>query len=228
MPCKYLLVINISDRSTGYNSYVCIRITPRHFMNLHPEGWLGMVKKKQEINTGVINPYAFVASRKGRKYDWKNIEAGEKKKLLETVFRCKYHKLFDPQHGSPLFSSRNSPRDSAKFQSGGTGETRCTAAVQNWLPNAAGTFSSPNPPPGINDAVQGCSLNCWFVAALASVAWTWPDYIKTWLAGQCRLRLYRVTVRYQYPLTCRQTGLTIRLPPRITQPDCHSPSGVMA
>jgi len=160
-------------------------------MNLDPEGWIGMVEKRQEINTGVINPYAFVASRKGRKYDWKNIEAGEKKKLLETVFKCPYHKLFDPQHGSPLFNSRNSPRDTAKFQSEGTGETRCTAAVQNWLPNSAGTFSSPNPPPGINDAVQGCSLNCWFVAALASVAWTWPDYIKTWLAGQCKLRLFK-------------------------------------
>jgi hypothetical protein len=105
-----------------------------------------MAKKKQEIITGVINPYAFVASRKGRRYDWKNIGAGEKKKLLETAFKVPYYKLFDPRSGSPLFTSRNFPGDTVRPHNVDSGDVRCTASVQNWLPNTSGTFSSPSPP----------------------------------------------------------------------------------
>jgi len=145
----------------------------------------------QEGVTGAINPYALVSSKKGVNIDWKNLSPPERKKLIEENLHLPFDKLFDPKHHSPLFYyPRNSAQTGPDMDKAGDIIPRCTAAVQSWKPDPTGAFSSP--PPDINDANQGCSLDCWFVAALASVAWTWPQYIKRQLplnAVTCYLSL---------------------------------------
>jgi len=142
-------------------------------------------------DTGVINPYAMIASKKGSKFDWNTLAPGEMKKLLETEFRLPYHRLFDPAHGSPLFSHGKKIIENTLSPSVETGELapRMTVPVENWMPYPGGTFSSPQPSPDISDVNQGCSLNCWFAASLASVAWTWPDKITK--IGACSIKYYK-------------------------------------
>jgi hypothetical protein len=151
-----------------------------------------MVKKGiDRVSVGVMNPYAIVASKKGRKFNWEKLTVAEKKDLLEKELKFKYHKLFDPKHGSPLFSRVRNTRGKTKTLSIDTGECapRMVREIKSWKTPAGSSFSSPNPPPSLHDANQGCSLNCWFVAALASVAWTWPDLIAKTLV--CSIKLYK-------------------------------------
>ncbi|OPX64526.1 MULTISPECIES: C2 family cysteine protease [unclassified Methanoregula] len=152
-----------------------------------------MVGKKTDLfATGAINPYALVCSRKGSNIDWKSLDPAERKKIIEEELQLPFDQLFDPKNGSPLFpditkADKNSP------QSARTGDSvpRCSSAVSIWSVNNAGGFACP--PPDINDVNQGCSLNCWFTAALASYAWTWPDLVKRSLVNNatCYLYLYK-------------------------------------
>jgi hypothetical protein len=149
-----------------------------------------MVKKNiLLVKTGAINPYALVSSRKGVAIDWKNMSPVERKKLIEDELKLPFEKLFDPSNNSPLFYyPQNFPATGPDTEKAGEPSLRCTDSVQSWKPDDKGTFSSP--PPDINEANQGCSLDCWFVAALASVAWAWPDYIKRQLPlNACYLKL---------------------------------------
>ena len=123
------------------------------------------------------------------------------KKLIEDELKLPFEQLFDPKNNSPLFYyPRNSQKASPDTELAGDIIPRCSESVKSWVPDPKGAFSSP--PPDINDANQGCSLDCWFVAALASVAWTWPYYIKKQLPNSpvtCYLNLAKGDPAIQDP-----------------------------
>ena len=155
-------------------------------------GVMFMAKKGiDRVSVGIMNPYAIVASKKGRKFDWDKLNSAEKKDLLEKELKFKYYKLFDPKHGSPLFSQTRDIKGINQPLSDDVGECapRMIRQISSWNTPAGSSFFGPNPPPTIHDANQGCSLNCWFVAALASVAWTWPDLIAK--TSTCTIKLYK-------------------------------------
>jgi len=130
------------------------------------------------IRCGAINPYALLTSRTGKKISGNKFTPHQIRQTFEKEFNIPFHHLFDPMHGSPLFSHKTQATSTESVKKIETGETatRCSKEVAGWG-QYSGNFL-PKSPPDINDANQGCSLNCWFVAALASVAWVWPDLIK--------------------------------------------------
>lgn len=54
------------------------------------------------LQIGVINPFALVELKLGRKINWQNI--ADPRRLLEQVLGKPYHQLFDPKNGSPLYA----------------------------------------------------------------------------------------------------------------------------
>lgn len=132
--------------------------------------------------TGVINPYALILSGKDSAKEWERLSLEQKKKKLEDTLGRPFHQLFDPKFGSPLFYPQNTdaPNDNPGTIITGEDQLRLSLSVGGWgfYP---GKFL-PRVPPDANDAIQGCSLDCWFIAALASIAWIWPDLIKNWYA----------------------------------------------
>jgi hypothetical protein len=139
--------------------------------------------KMSQVRCGAINPYALLASRTGKKISPNKSTPDRVRQKFEDEFEMPFHHLFDPVHGSPLFACNKQAPSAGSGKNIETGEVvaRCGAAVSGWAP-FNGKFL-PASPADINDTNQGCSLNCWFVAALASVAWIWPDLIKNWNAA---------------------------------------------
>ncbi|MFZ0004754.1 MAG: hypothetical protein WCC86_04395 [Methanoregula sp.] len=130
-----------------------------------------------QVRCGAANPYALLASRTGKKIS-RNLTPGQIRQKFEDEFNLPYEHLFDPVHGSPLFACNEQATSASSINNIETGETasRGVAAPVGWAP-FKGSFL-PASPPYINDVNQGCSINCWFIAALASVAWIWPDFIR--------------------------------------------------
>lgn len=126
---------------------------------------------------GARSPYALVNAKRMKKkgvmaIDW-NVDrpAEEVKELFRQYLGNVYEQLFDPQYNLTLFSGRGSA-----LNGGGTGDSSgiCTDAT-NWVPStlpwtvgAYPTFDAP---------IQGGADDCWFIAALSSIAWTFPDIL---------------------------------------------------
>lgn len=63
----------------------------------------------ENLNVGVINPYALVESIVGKKIDWSKPESA---KVLEKTLQTDYHKLFDIKHNSPLYAGlKHNPKN---------------------------------------------------------------------------------------------------------------------
>lgn len=54
---------------------------------------------------GVRNPFALAELKENRRIEWKELEAGERRRLLEKYCECSYDQLFSPQPQSPVFGS---------------------------------------------------------------------------------------------------------------------------
>jgi hypothetical protein len=63
---------------------------------------MASVQVAKPENVGVINPFALVEIKLKRIVDWSRV--ADHRKFLETVLGFPYDKLFDPQHGSPLYA----------------------------------------------------------------------------------------------------------------------------
>jgi hypothetical protein len=151
-------------------------------------------------NVGVRNPFPLAEAillRRGITKEpiiWTKLPVETAKSYLYKAFHLNYSRLFDPKFESPLY--RGLPRDDKGLDrevrkgnpspgsgkeflfSRRTGASPCTANVSDWITNSGWTW--PAPPPASSpgtfcfDTMQGCAADCYFIAALSSVAWTIP------------------------------------------------------
>jgi hypothetical protein len=148
------------------------------------------------LNIGVINPYALSEVILGRKVNWKRIS--DTRKLLEKTLETPYEDLFDPAKSPILYTGVDLPE--VQVSKAVTPKVAAAAAavasthaapVVSGLPHAgmtdldvmaAGDWSPAGAvwkDPGdffeegteFFDPVQGGLGDCYFIAALASVAW---------------------------------------------------------
>jgi len=127
---------------------------------------------------GVINPYALAEVKLGKRIHWKS--AGDPRLVLEKILGKPYEKLFDPKHNSPLYpglaigeGKKVVLKETPKLGVGAFAAGSLSA--MQWVD--LGEFIEFGA--DVNDVVQGAVGDCYFLAALASVAWARPSVIAT-------------------------------------------------
>jgi hypothetical protein len=170
-------------------------------------------EKNREVrvrsNVGVRNPFPLAQAIllreeqiEGDHIDWTEIRVERAKEYLYRAFKVRYEDLFDPgtrKARSPLY--RGMPGVEGKKNPGTrqgkeflfpvrTGAGPCqTSVINSWNTREDWRYPLPPPPPPASggpygvDTLQGASADCYFIAALSSVAWTdttllpggWPD-----------------------------------------------------
>ncbi len=126
------------------------------------------------INIGVINPYALTEVVLKKKINWERI--ANPHKLLEQALKMPYEKMFDPKHGSPLYAGMkydpktNSVSYPVDVSTGIGALKEHVEAMDNmtWV-NTAGEFFVNGAE--VTDPIQGAVADCYFIAALSSLAW---------------------------------------------------------
>ncbi|HEV8284483.1 MAG TPA: C2 family cysteine protease [Chitinophagaceae bacterium] len=124
---------------------------------------------------GVINPYALVESMIGKKINWKAVH--NQQKLLEDTLGMPYEKLFDPKHNSPLYAGLKLDQKTQKMVRDSS--TATLSKAHDFALNVRNGSGIVWSDPGIffeeatetSDPIQGGLGDCYFIAALASVAW---------------------------------------------------------
>ncbi len=124
-------------------------------------------------DVGVVNPYALAEVMLKRRINWKRI--ADPQSLLAKTLGTPYEKLFDPKHDSPLYPGlRVHPKTGAVERA----EIPATAkGAHRALLEVGGTtvWSDPGDffeeAAELTDPVQGAVANCYYIAALSSVAW---------------------------------------------------------
>lgn len=149
-----------------------------------------MSVKKPE-NIGVINPYALAEIKLRKRIAWTKIQ--DPQKLLERTLKLPYQKLFDPVNNSPLYEGikyepttkrlkkvdfalskriESSPVPSSARMEFGIIPTALKLDLK-WL--AYDVWVDPGDyfeeGAEMTDPIQGGVANCYFIAALSSVAW---------------------------------------------------------
>jgi hypothetical protein len=133
---------------------------------------------------GVINPYALVEVRLGRKVDWPNV--ADRRRFIEAVLDFPYEKLFDPSHASPLYLERFDTKtkkfvpDDRKLINAENRHRHLTANIlatggagntgQQW--RSPGVFFTNSP--DFTAPVQGALPDCHFISAMAALGWSDP------------------------------------------------------
>ena len=132
-------------------------------------------------------------------FSWTKISAETARSYLYKAFHLNYSRLFDPdpEFKSPLYKGlhredRGSSGEAGKadpssgsgkefLSSRRSGANPCTGNVNSWVALASWKYPpAPPPAPSIScgggpfgvDTLQGCAADCYFIAALSSVAWT--------------------------------------------------------
>jgi hypothetical protein len=116
----------------------------------------GALDNEPPLSVGVRNPFVYAEHKSGKKIDWDKMKLEEKKRTLAEAFKMPYEKLFDSKNKeSPLF----------------VGDTRaCTLyPVDKWAPYPD-TSTYVDTSVYYTDPVQGALPDCYFIAALSSVA----------------------------------------------------------
>jgi hypothetical protein len=118
---------------------------------------------------GVRNPFALAEAKLGKEIDWRNTSVTQKKELIERALGASYREIFDPKNTNPALIH--------PVKSGSGDPTQCDTAVINSLISGWGrsplgnTYCYPVGGYGAyNDPVQGSLSDCYFMAALASIA----------------------------------------------------------
>jgi hypothetical protein len=148
--------------------------------------------ESKQICIGVRNPYALVNALRARNRlkicIWDEMKSPRERisnlmnPYLSTSItgeHLDFDQLFDPQYGSRLFD----PKTLEKYHlvrcrtigtaAVATGKT-CTNAT-NWKASTVNWTAGPLP---LYDAPrQGAADDCWFIAALSSIAWVLPDLL---------------------------------------------------
>jgi hypothetical protein len=134
--------------------------SPNRIGARNPANYAGALVNEPPLSVGVRNPFVYAEHKSGKKIDWDQMSPGKKRKKLEDAFDGKpYNQLFDSRNDSPLFVQ--------------TGDVRPCTTVSNptWeaLPNSTYT-DTVNKTRAYNDPVQGALPDCYFIAALSSIA----------------------------------------------------------
>jgi hypothetical protein len=129
-----------------------------------------MVKKSDfRNNVGVRNPYSVAELKLEKKIAWSEKTFDAKRQLLEKVFGMPYDQLFEPSHGSPLFV--NTTKTQQLMTGGGDpipcDPYPCPTGTCKTIINGTYTVGSN----AYNDPIQGCLPDCYFIAAVSSLAW---------------------------------------------------------
>jgi hypothetical protein len=131
-----------------------------------------MSNEKKPENVGVSNPYALAEVILKKKVNWKLVDS---QKLLGKTLGMPYEKLFDPKYESPLYVGlKLDPQTKALKRV----EIAPTAkGVYRTLVDVGATTVWADPgdffeeAAELTDPIQGAVANCYFIAALSSVAW---------------------------------------------------------
>lgn len=135
--------------------------------------------KSPAQNIGVINPYALTEVLLKRRINWKRVT--NPRAMLEKALEMPYEKLFDPKYGSPLYAGLSLEPGTSKMQRMPVAPTAPrllrivaeVAASANWV-DPGDFFEEATE---LTDPVQGALGDCYYIAALASVAWARPYVI---------------------------------------------------
>jgi hypothetical protein len=149
------------------------------------------------LSIGVRNPFVCAEYKLKEKIPWNEMKLEHKKIKLEQAFQMPYNRLFDPTKGSPLF----------------VGDTRpCTPyPVNKWTPYPevsayVDTF-------GYTDPVQGVLPDCYFLAALSSVAFVTPEKLPNQMTAPYSYSFYKPPTVEGGPATKESvTGVSKSLP----------------
>ena len=131
-----------------------------------------------DLKIGVINPFALVELKLKRRIDWSKI--ADHRLFIEHMLDFPYDKLFDPKHGSPLYTGvkddgkkvqlstlLNKIRENDRIAL----EAGVSIFFDRWVD--PGHFFNSNPA-DYTDPIQGALPNCHFISAMASIAWAKP------------------------------------------------------
>lgn len=123
-------------------------------------------------NVGVSNPYALAEVILGKKVNWARVDSA---KLLEQTLGMPYEKLFDPKFDSPLYAGLKFNPVSKAMERVEIPATASPAHLALKNVGAATVWLDPGDffeeAAEITDPIQGGLGDCYFIAALASVAW---------------------------------------------------------
>jgi hypothetical protein len=136
-------------------------------------------EEKISDTVGVINPYALVEVMLGRRVNWNRV--ADPQQLLEKTLGMPYEELFDPKYDSPLYAGLKLDPETlilerVEIPSTAKGAHRAlidVGATTIWFD--PGDFFEEGTE--LTDPIQGSVGNCYFIAALASVAWARPHVI---------------------------------------------------
>lgn len=126
-------------------------------------------------NIGVCNPFALTEAILKRKVNWQKIT--EPKKLIEETLKIPYEKLFDPKYDSPLYPNLKINLQNKIFEKNDKYHPIYIipklSEGNNWVD--PGDFFEEGTE--LTDPIQGAVANCYFIAALTSIAWARPYVI---------------------------------------------------
>jgi hypothetical protein len=121
-------------------------------------------------SVGAANPYAIAELKMGKSINWKRVASP--RALLEKTLGMPYEKLFDPKHNSPVYAGLAFDRDQRTMVKALAVGKTATLPVQVeaicWVD--PGDFFEDGAE--MTDPVQGGVGDCYFIAALSSVAWS--------------------------------------------------------
>ncbi|MDD1719013.1 MAG: C2 family cysteine protease [Methanoregulaceae archaeon] len=138
-----------------------------------------MAEKEIRSNIGARSPYAIVEAIEKKAIPWKKKSKKETRSLLKQVLGMPYDELFDPSLDSPLYRGLEGRSDEDDLQSIKSMSSPCGIAPTGWNLDPDWRFSIAGIPAGTDweDPVQGCSLDCYLIAALSSVRFSRPARI---------------------------------------------------
>lgn len=125
-----------------------------------------MATEKRPENVGAANPFALAELKMGKRIRWKNVSSP--RALLEKTLGVPYENLFDPKHGSPVYAGLELDRERRTMVR--APRVEATPHVEATIWADPGDFFEDGAE--MTDPVQGGLGDCYFIAALSSVAWS--------------------------------------------------------
>jgi len=112
--------------------------------------------RKLPMHIGVKNPYALAAARLKETIDWNKLEHSDREKVFQRAFSMPLRRLFDPAErlNSPVYACQSTD----------------VCPPLGWTNLTPPWFYQDDF--HWRDPVQGVVCDCYFIAALSSVAWT--------------------------------------------------------
>jgi hypothetical protein len=139
-----------------------------------------MSKQAKPDSIGVINPFALAEVVLRKRINWNRV--ADPRKLLSATLEHPYEELFDPKFRSPLYAGLELDASSGTLTKSKSPSKSLGIASAALAPHAgATTWSDPGDffeeGAELTDPVQGALGDCYFIAALSSVAWARPYVI---------------------------------------------------